>query len=81
MFCPPPVVSVVKQRSSPKMAALIRVKENCWNVSSRLWGGAWRNPKNGCEGDYDQTGVSCKLGRIENKFVGMVVSSVSEETK
>ena len=52
----------------------------CVFVSSCLWEGALCGSKNGCEGDYGPRGVSCKLGQIENMFVGMVVSSVSEET-
>ena len=62
------------------MAAHIHGKDCCLNVSSRSWEGVLCNTKNGCKGDYGLKGVSCKLGRIENKFVGMVVSSVSEET-
>lgn len=75
MFCPPLIFSVVMQHSS-QMAAHIRGKEYCSNVSSCLWEGALCGTKNGCEGDYGLKGVSCKLGRIEKKFVGMVVSSV-----
>ena len=62
------------------MTAHIRGKEYRSNMSSCLWEGALCGTENGCEGDYGPRGVSCKLGQIENKFVGMVVSSVSEET-
>ena len=72
--------SVVMQCSYSQSAAHIRGKECCSNVSSCFWEGVLRNTKNGCKGDYGLKGVSCKLGRIGNKFVGIVVSSVSEET-
>ena len=68
---------VVTLLSSSQMA---HGKDCCLNVSSRSWEGVLHNTKNGCKGDYGLKVVSCKLGKIENKFVGMVVSSVSEET-
>ena len=38
-------------------------KECCSNVSSRLWGGALRDDtKNGCEGDYEKSGLCGKSG-------------------
>lgn len=79
------LIKLCKQRFTPAKVSELLKETGIMGIVSRLWGGALRDEaKNGCEGDYERTGMNNNFHRksILNcaLFICCVGSCIDRET-